>query len=95
MRRAAQIHRIFGLGAKSLFPPQSHCVLPRLFVWRVAMQLEPKQCPECGTRMGVMASMPSIREKTLWGFFLCPRCGKVEAERRDRDNGVKATDAPP
>jgi transcription elongation factor Elf1 len=48
------------------------------------MELTQQECPKCGAPMGVMASMPSLQEKSSLRFLLCSQCGKVELERKER-----------
>jgi len=48
------------------------------------VELAQQECPKCGTPMGVMASMPSVHEKSSLRFLLCPQCGKVEVERKEQ-----------
>jgi transcription elongation factor Elf1 len=43
-----------------------------------------QECPKCGTPMGVIASMPSVQEKSSLRFLLCSQCGKVEVERKEQ-----------
>ena len=46
----------------------------------MSLDARAKSCPECGTTMSEMGSMPSIRKTSTWRFLMCPNCGKVEKE---------------